>query len=566
MDWSGLHRPCTFQSKGRIEVTKGINRRDSLTLMGALAPLAATSQNAAAQSETEFSESATFLGLSHRSIEKGTGALLTSGFAVPGIGGGVYRRCTEGPFIATRWRRKSRDGQWFEKDERDVDLTHMGATGDGKDSTEAMLAAFAWLNEHPGRQLQVPRGQFVTSADLPILADNAALVGQGHSGSEIVLANGATIRVGRALTRGRAADGRLLRTINGKVLFPRIENLAVKAAGEHTQDCIVLEHADNAILRLLDVSQAGITAHARVNGIRTRWVQWTTLDHVFVNTNDSALTIELASETDENEDHFLINACQFYIGKQPVRDASPACIRIECGVGRSAPMWNFHVTGRTHFLGWKAADNLPATTGPIFTSGVMLVQPNTGAALRMATIRDAFFEDVSFPIDLRRGVTGADVSTIHTQGCSFMEAHTVFSGRDWSKHGATAADNHYINGGFVADGNIRLYHRGYSRMSGMQGFDRQGLTGVHQWERRSFCVEGIELEAAGSIEVPAGANNVTIDYRLSVAEDARCRATSLIANWPGANPWPVSIGSRRAVIRFIQPPAQGGRLQYCFEA
>lgn len=546
---------------------EGINRRDSLSLLGTLAAAGTARAN-------EFfppvapvaSDGFTFTELPRRATVEASGALLTSGYAVPGIGGGVYRRCAQGPSIATRWRRQSRDGQWFEKDERDVDLTHMGATGDGKDATEALLAAFAWLNEQPGRRLQVPRGKFVTGADLPILADNATLIGQAHSRSEVVLADGAAIRVGRAVASGHAASGRTLRMIDGKALFPRIENIGIKAEGQRTQDCLVLDHADNAYLHLLDISQIGVSAGARVCGIRTRWVQWTTFDHVFVNTNDTGLAIELANESDENEDHFLIDACQFYIGKQPVRDARPACIRIECEKGRNAPMWNFRVTGRTHFLGWKQPDNPPATTGPIFTSGVMLVQPNVGTALRMATIQNSFFEDVSFPIDLRRGVTGQDVSTVHTEGCSFMEAHTIFCGRDWSKHSATAANNHYINSGFVCDGGIRLYHQGFSRMSGVQGFDRQGNTSIHQWERKTLCLEGIQLEAIGQVSIAPGQDSVTLEYQITTAETNMCRPVSLIADWAGAAPFPVSVDQRHAVIRFTRSPSQAGTLHYHIEA
>ena len=124
---------------------EGINRRDSLSLLGTLAAAGTARAN-------EFfppvapvaSDGFTFTELPRRATVEASGALLTSGYAVPGIGGGVYRRCAQGPSIATRWRRQSRDGQWFEKDERDVDLTHMGATGDGKDATEA-LAVVALL-------------------------------------------------------------------------------------------------------------------------------------------------------------------------------------------------------------------------------------------------------------------------------------------------------------------------------------------------------------------------------------------------------------------------------------
>lgn len=548
-----------------------INRRDSLALLGGGA-LAGEARRAAAEmgggSNVGIApDNLTFADLPRRTISPGTGGFFTSGYDTPGIGSGAYLRCTgSGPFLATRWRRQSRDGQWFEKDEREVDLTHMGARGTGGDDTHALLDAFAWLNEHPGRRLQVPRGSFATEQDLPILADSACLIGLAHGRGEIVLANGATLRVGRRVSEGKDGEGRLRRTLPGKVLFPRIENIGIKATGTHSQDCVVLEHADNAYLHLLDISHFATGSGVRIGGVRTRWVQWTTLDHVFVNTNEVGLTVELARETDENEDHFLVEACQFYIGKQPVKDAQPACIRIECQPGRATPMWNFHISGRTHFLGWKRADNPPATTGPILTSGVMLVQPNNGCALRLATIRDAFFEDVSFPIDLHRQVTGADVSVVHTQGCSFMEAHTVFSGTDWSKHSATAADNHYINGGFVCDGNIRTYHRGFNRMSGMKGFDRLNNLFVHQWERKTLCLEGIQLEARGTVEVAPGQESVTLRYELTTPHAQDCHPISLIATWPGADPYPVSVEPHRAVIRFARPPMQPSTFHYVIEA
>ena len=558
-------------------MTGTLNRRDSLALLGggalasdsrlSPAPSGSACRDMSAAAGSADVTGFTFAELACRTLPVQAGRFASAGYDTPGVGSGDYLRCTgSGPFLATRWRRQSRDGQWFEKDERDVDFTHMGARGGGKDDTEALLAAFAWLNEQPGRRLQVPRGSFATEQDLPILTDSACLIGQAHGRGEIVLANGATIRVGRGLSQGKDQEGRLLRTVPGKALFPRIENIGLKATGSHSQDCLVLEHADNAYLRLLDISHFKTASGVRIGGVRTRWVQWTTLDHVFVNTNEIGLTIEMAHETDENEDHFLIDACQFYIGKQPVKDAQPACIRIDCMPGRPTPMWNFHVTGRTHFLGWKRADNPPATTGPIMTSGVMLVQPNDGCALRLATIRDAFFEDVSFPIDLRRQVTGADVSVVNTQGCSFMEAHTVFSGKDWSKHGVTAADNHYINGGFVCDGNIRTYHRGFNRMSGMKGFDRKDNISVHQWERKTLCLEGIQLEARGKVDVAPGQGGVTLRYDLSTPHAEECRPTSLIASWPGADPYPVSITPKEAVIRFARPPAERGTLHYVIEA
>lgn len=549
-----------------------INRRDSLAFLGGGA-LAGDTRRAAPGldrganvGDVPSLGNFTFADLPRQTIDPGVGGFFTCGYDTPGLGSGAYLRCTgSGPFLATSWRRQSRDGQWFEKDEREVDLTHMGARGAG-DDTQALLAAFAWLNEQPGRRLQVPRGSFTTEQDLPILADSACLIGLAHGRGEIVLANGATLRAGHRVSEGRDSDGRLRRTLPGKVLFPRIENIGIKATGTHSQDCLVLEHADNAYLHLLDISHFKTANGVRIGGVRTRWVQWTTLDHVFVNTNEVGLTVELAHETAENEDHFLINACQFYIGKQPVKDARPACIRIDSQPGRSTPMWNFHVSGRTHFLGWKQADNPPATTGPILTSGIMLVQPNDGCALRLATVRDAFFEDVSFPIDLRRGVTGADVSAVHTQGCSFMEAHTVFTGIDWSKHSVTAADNHYINGGFVCDGNIRTYHRGFNRMSGMKGFDRLNNLFVHQWERKTLCLEGIQLEARGTVEVAPGQESVTLRYELTTVHAQDCRPTSLIATWPDADPYPVSVGPHQAVIRFARPPAQRATLHYLIEA
>lgn len=509
----------------------------------------------------------TFAELPNLTLPQQTADIATSGYDVPGVGGGAYQRSVgSGPFLATRWRRQSRDGQWFEKDERNVDLTHMGARGAGKDDTDALLSAFAWLNEQPGRRLQVPRGSFVTEQDLLILADSSSLVGLAHGRGGIVLANGAMVRVGRAISQGKDTDGRLLRTLSGKVLFPRIENIGLKANGTHSQDCLVLDHADNAYIRLLDISHFATSGGIRIGGVRTRWVQWTTLDHVFVNTNDVCLTVELAHETAENEDHFLIEACQFYIGKQPVKHAEPACIRIQCQPGRVTPMWNFHVSGRTHFLGWKQADNQPATTGPIMTSGVMLIQPNNGCVLRLATIRDSFFEDISFPIDFRRGVTGADVSVVHTQGCTFMEAHTVFSGTDWSKQGVTAADNHYINGGFVCNGNIRTYHRGFNRLSGMKGFDMLNNLFVHQWERKTLCLEGIQLEARGKASITAGQLEVTLDYNITTPHAEDCHPISLVATWPGANPYLVSISPRQAVIRFSRAPVDNGTLHYVIEA
>ncbi|GAM00705.1 hypothetical protein [Sphingomonas parapaucimobilis] len=521
-----------------------------------------TNQAAAVQDTSLYVP--TFDKLSRTIVGQAYDAIETGGYDTKGIGGGRYNRLTgAGPFIATRWRRQSRNGQWFEKDERVTDVTHFGAKGDGSDSTAAMLAAFAWLNEREGRTLNVPRGSFVFSQDLRVTSHFASIIGEGKSASMLSGRQGAKIVLGTAIITGYEPDGRPIRTADGKVLFPRLHGIGVKPDGATSQKCIYLENCDNALLSELDVGPFSISNNAIVDGISTNWVQWTSLEHVFTNVNNFALDINLKWETDENEDHFFINACQLYIGKQPSIGAIPACIRILREPNRSAPFWNFHIFGRTHFLGWKAADN-PVPGGPIDTSGIQLQSPNDGGihgTLAGFSIDECFFEDVTYPIDMKRKLgDGAN------EGCSLKVSNTTFMrgaiaiwGRDSTKQFVALDGCEFVDMSAVVE-KVTLNAGNRNRRHNTPIFDTEGFFGKHRYVYLD-SMEGVTWYAEGVATVTSGATEVSISYALSAQYGYEVVTDLLVPNWATSvgmdNPTPTS-----ATIRFGTAAPTGARVRW----
>ncbi|GAM01735.1 glycosyl hydrolase family 28-related protein [Sphingomonas parapaucimobilis] len=506
----------------------------------------------------------TFDRLSRTIVGQAYDAIETGGYDTKGIGGGRYNRLTgPGPFVATRWRRQSRNGAWFEKDERVTDVTHFGAKGDGSDSTAAMLAAFAWLNEREGRTLNVPRGSFVFSQDLRVTSHFATIIGEGKSASMLSGRQGAKIVLGTATIVGHEADGRPIRTADGKVLFPRLHGIGIKPDGLYSQSCLYLEHCDNAVLSELDVGPFSAGPGAVIDGIRTNWVQWTSFDHVFVNVNNFALDIILHWEADENEDHFFINACQFYIGKQPVSGAIPACIHIYREANRSAPFWNFHIFGRTHFLGWKSADN-PVPGGPIDTSGIQLESPNDGGihgTIAGFSIDECFFEDVTYPIDMKRKLgEGAN------EGCSLKVSNTTFMrgaismwGRDSTKQFIALDGCEFVDMASVVE-NITLNAGNRNRRHNTPVFDTLGFFGRHRYIYLD-SMDGVTWFAEGVATVASGATEVSISYAVSAQYGYEVVTDLLAPNWATSvgmdNPTPTS-----ANIRFGTAAPAGARVRW----
>ena len=103
-------------------MTGTLNRRDSLALLGggALAsdsrltpaPSGPTCREISAAAGSAGVTGFTFAELACRTLPVQAGRFASAGYDTPGVGSGDYLRCTgSGPFLATRWRRQSRDGQ-----------------------------------------------------------------------------------------------------------------------------------------------------------------------------------------------------------------------------------------------------------------------------------------------------------------------------------------------------------------------------------------------------------------------------------------------------------------------
>jgi hypothetical protein len=434
-----------------------------------------------------------------------------------------------------------------------ANITWFGAKGTGADDTAALQAAFQWLNAAQGRTLHVPVGTFAFSTDLRILQYGARIQGVGGGLCRLMGTSNARIILGQAIVGPADANG-LISKLGTKVQDCTLTGLSIQPASNHAGECVLLDYADNTLIELCTIGPFGNDGSTVTIGVKTNWVQWVYIDKNQINVNGACIWLRRPTTQIENEDHFHITRNQLYNGKVPPANGfTPANVVIEGDPACGYAIWEFELRG--NHIGKFMSGSNAATT---MTGGLRLVGTDTSGdfrAFHSATIRDNFFEYVNYPIDFKRGLSGAyDTSSIDFSGNTVLSATLVLNGTSTNKNSASLEANYYLQCTTLVDG-FRCFFNGYNRWSSVQTLSVQPLSS-HRFAHKQATggsVPGVYMEARGTATATAGTTYLDITHNLS-ATPTDCNAMPTSSGWtPGF--WISNIGPTTFRVNFTDPGA-----------
>lgn len=434
-----------------------------------------------------------------------------------------------------------------------ANLTWFGAKGTGADDTAALQAAFAWLNTAQGRALLVPVGTFAFNTDLSILQYGTRIQGVGGGRCQLMGTNNARIILGQAIIGPVNSSGQITKQ-GTKVQDCTLSGLSIQPAGNHSGECVLLDYADNTLIELCTIGPFSNDGSTVTIGVKTNWVQWVYIDKNQINVNGACLWLRRPTTDTENEDHFHITRNQLYNGKVPPTNGfTPANIIIEADLNCGYAYFEFELRG--NHIGKFMSGSTASTT---MTGGLRLAGYDTSGdyrALHNATIRDNFFEYVNYPIDFKRGLSGAkDTSAIDFSGNAVLSATVVFNGTALSKNTATLEANYYLQCTTLVDG-FKCLFNGYNRYSSIPTLSVQPLN-YHRFAYKQTTggsLPYVYLEARGTANVSSGQTYLDITHNLSVTPtDFSAIPTS--SGWV-PNFWISNVGATTFRVNFADPGA-----------
>jgi hypothetical protein len=467
-------------------------------------------------------------------IDGGANVIPSSGYSSPGIGGALYRILTgAGPFIATRWRRQSRGGQWYELDDKIADVTHFGLIP-GVTNTDAMLAAFDWINEYDGRVLGFPRGAAYFETDLRMMKDFCRLEGRGGQGRSFLSGRGnARLILGQAI-KGAVVDGAVQKE-GTKIVGTTIRDLCLQPAGNHGttdtsmaggRECLLVDFADQTRLHDVYVGPSTQNGATITHGIRLNWMQWFYMSGGAIAVNGHGLQINLPGTYTENEEHVHLTGIQFYNAKVPFYGFKPVHICFVKETSNNTTLGEF--TARDcHFGKFMSNDpSNPANTKAAAITAAFAVASFADREADFACVSDCvidgnMFEYVNTIVDsvtLSPGA-GADSSFWNFTGNYFLQNGKCFYGKSVSKTAVILSGNKFLQYGQISDG-MKCYFTGPNGASGQMDqtipMFAQSL-GAHRFaiKENNGGISGVRISQTITVTALAGTTSTEVTHALS---------------------------------------------------